>query len=491
MDNIVKKYMYSFLFIGLIGISCSDALDLNQKGEATEDIVFETVDDLQIGLNGVYIRYGVDNCSNGVGDAIWFSDIFTDNVNKGKSNAGQGKETYDLALSSSSDSPRRIWFNRYAVINYANRVLRGANKVEQTITSPQEQEKFDHIKAQLLVWRAIAHYDIFMYYTTNYTNQDALSAIIMDHVPEISEEPFRNKVSEVVAFIKKDLDDAEELIATGTSDPFRINKDVITAFRVKIALATEDYNVAGTLAQELLTKYPLASRADYKDLFEDLGNKELIFGLTRKRVSPFLGIANSWYNSGVGSGGNPWFNMSEQLYNLYLAGDVRIDEVFLHSTSDIDNKIFLIGKYPGRNGDPLRNDVKLIRSSEMAFILAEVQARNGDFSAAATTLQDLINIRYNPNPVPSIENVSFSNLDDALKRILLERRKELCFEGHRYLDLKRFGVGIDRLPDDAKTFSFTSPTILPAGDYRFTLPIPLAEINGNRNAEQNSGYTNN
>jgi len=492
MKNIVKKYLYCFLFLSLLGVvSCSDALDLEQKEDATEDIVFETVEDLQLGLNAVYIRYGIDNCGNGVGDAIWFNSIFTDNVRKGKSNAGQGKETYQLILESISDSPRRIWNNRYATINYANRVLRGAEKVQQTITNSEEQSRFDNIKAQLLAWRAISHYDIFMYYTTNYTDLDALSAIISDYVPEISDKPFRSNVGEVVSFIKKDLDDAKSLIDPATNDPSRINPDVIDAFRAKLALAISDYDTAGTIAQELLAKYPLATRSEYVDLFKDLGSKELIFELIRKRVINFNGIANSWYNSGVSSGGNPWFYMSEQLYNLYSQGDVRIDEVLLHSTSDVDTKMFLIGKYPGRIGDPLRNNVKVIRSSEMAFILAETKARAGDLSGAAATLQDLINIRYAPNPVPSTENVSFSNINDALSRILLERRKELCFEGHRYLDLKRFGAGFSRLPSDAKTFSFTTPTDLPAGDYRFTLPIPQAEINGNRNAVQNNGYTNN
>ena len=69
---------------------------------------------------------------------------------------------------------------------------------------------------------------------------------------------------------------------------------------------------------------------------------------------------------------------------------------------------------------------------------------------------------------------------------------ELAYEGHRYKDLKRLGVaagvGIDRDPiacniqGDACT--------LPSSDYRFTLPIPIIEINANPGIaeQQNPGY---
>jgi len=489
MKNIIKKSWLALFFVGFMTTSCLDALEIRQKGEATEEIVYETIEDLQIGLNTVYLNYLPDANGNGVGDAIWFSDIFTDNTKRGASNAGQGLETYLWNLQSQSDTADRIWRNRYATINFVNRALRASERIEQNINNQADQDRFNDLKAQFLALRAICHYDVFMYYTTNYTDSNALSAIKMDYVPETSDKPVRNNVGEIVDFIFEDLNNARSLITSATNDPFRINLDVIDAFRAKLSLAIADYNTAGTIAEQLLTKYPLANKTDYINLFEDLGTAELIFGL--KRVEGNNSIAGCWYNVATNAQGAPWFEMSEQLYNLYMDGDVRIDNVLLDATSDIPNKMFLIDKYPGQPGNNLLNDVKLVRSSEMALILAETQARNGDFVASATTLQSLIDIRYAPSIVPTVENVSYSNLNDALNRILRERRKELCFEGHRYLDLKRFGVGINRLESDAKTFTSNAPTDMISGDYRFTLPIPQAEIRGNRNVTQNPGYTNN
>lgn len=469
--------------------SCSDAIEIVQEGEATEDVIFRDLDDLQAGLNGVYLAYNPGANNNGQGDAILFNDLFTDNLKTGSSNSGHGIQMYQHNLQSGSYTPESIWSNRYATINYANRVLRAASNIEGTLES-SEMNRFNNIKAQLLAIRAIAHYDIFMYFTPDYKNSSDLSAIIMDYVPEITDKPVRNTVAQVSEFIFSDFDLAEEMLTPSSVTPFYINVDVINAFRAKLALAIGNYNMAGTLAQDLVNKYPLAARADYISLFKDQGQKELIFGLLRVKGNST--VAGNWYANKTAIDGSPLFEMSRQLYNLFEPGDVRIDDVLLDETSNPSANILLINKYPGSE-EPLLNHLKIVRSSEMALILAEVQARNSQLAIAATTLKNLTDARYSgPGTSP---NIQFSSINDALAKILVERRKELCFEAHRFLDLKRIGkeigVGVERLDADAASFSATAPTILLPTDYRFTLPIPQAEINGNRNAEQNPNYTNN
>jgi starch-binding outer membrane protein, SusD/RagB family len=66
-----------------------------------------------------------------------------------------------------------------------------------------------------------------------------------------------------------------------------------------------------------------------------------------------------------------------------------------------------------------------------------------------------------------------------------ERYKELPFEGHRFFDLKRKNLPVQRLASDA-----TNPTsqALPAGNFRFVLPIPQPEILANPLMQQNTGY---
>ena len=129
----------------------------------------------------------------------------------------------------------------------------------------------------------------------------------------------------------------------------------------------------------------------------------------------------------------------------------------------------------------------MFRTSEMQLILAEVAVHECDLAAAATRVR---NIRGNRSVGGLAATITYASPQQAFADILLERRRELCLEGHRYVDLKRMGVaggvGIDR--DKYDDDNQTMPLTLPASDYRFTLPIPLGEIDAIPNIQQNPGY---
>ena len=134
------------------------------------------------------------------------------------------------------------------------------------------------------------------------------------------------------------------------------------------------------------------------------------------------------------------------------------------------------------------NDLKVFRSSEMLLIAAEARAYQSNFTGVQTLLEQLKTARFG-----SAQTVALpSSVADAVGAVLDERRIELAFEGHRYKDLKRSGVagnrGIDRNPIECNLQS--GACTLAASDFRFTLPIPIVEINANPGigAEQNPGY---
>ena len=124
----------------------------------------------------------------------------------------------------------------------------------------------------------------------------------------------------------------------------------------------------------------------------------------------------------------------------------------------------------------------------MALILAECEVGSAtpNLAAAATLVQSVRTARGTGQTLPV-----FANAQAAWSAILLERRKELAFEGHRYLDIKRLaalagnqGITRDNTDDDI----VDQPLTLALTDYRFTLPIPQSEIAGNVNIQQNPGY---
>lgn len=486
MKNIFKVSLLA-LFIGMA--SCDDATDIIQESELSEENAFRTLNDLQTGLNGVYAAYGPDFGGNGDGDIIVFNDLFTDNFKRGRSSSGQGNTEYNWIIQPLTNFPNTLWSNRYATINFSNRVLNAWERIAPTLTTAADIRQADIIKGQLLAIRALCHFDLLQYFTVDYSDRGAPGVIIMDFVPEITDALPRNTVGEVFDFVNTDLIQAADYLGTfapsGTTDDiFYINQNTVNAIRARVALFEGNYTLAETLADDLLDTYTIATNAQYLNLFLDdapqVGSSTIAENIfTLARVQGDNGIVALWYANNAASDGSPFYEMSNQLFNSFNGNDVRLQ------VNSIESNTSLIGKYRGGAASQQINHVKLIRASEMLLISAEVKARDGRLAEAATLIDRLTDARIGAGAAPV-----FGSTNEALTKILLERRLEFCFEGHRYLDLKRLGaeigIGINRDAADAATF--TAETTLPATDYRFTMPIPRNEINANPGIVQNPNY---
>lgn len=495
MKNIFRISLLA-LFIGTV--SCEDATDIIQESELSEEVAYQTIDDLRGGLIGVYAAYNPDAGGNGAGDSVLFNDLFTDNIKRGESSNGQGNQVYNFIVQPGTGFPTSIWGSRYAVINFANRVLRAWDRIYPTLETQQEKNQANEIKAQLLAMRGFCHFELLQYFAPSYTDLNAPGIIIMDFVPELTQVFPRNTVGEVFSFVNNDLAEASALMG-GQFDTFDsysneeiqevyfINPDAIKSMQARVALFEGNYTVAQDLATELLQSHPLAIEQNYATMFlnDDIATtQEQIWTLSRR-----LGdnrIVSLYAANGAGEDGSPFFEVSNSLYNLLSNNDVR-KFVILHEDSQVEgidspNNLLLIGKYQGSEDGAQINDLKIFRSSEMLLIKAECEARGGNLTDAANSIKQLRDARYFTDASAPV----YANLDAALSDVLLERRLEFAFEGHRYLDLKRLNRGISRNGTDCASFS--APCDLNAGDYRFTLPIPNTEISANPTIEQNPGY---
>lgn len=478
------KYI-AVIFIAALVTSCQDATDITQKGNITQDKVYENVGDLQLGLNGVYGAYSESSVIN-------FNTIFTDNAKNGKDSNGQNQQLYGHVLNPSTASAGNIWANRYATINFANRVLEGYNKLT---FSAADQKQANNVAGQMLALRALCHFDLLEYFGASYIDDSALAVPYIDFVPkDVDIQPTRNTVGDLYSFINDDLDKADSLITSfDNSQRFYIDNDVVEAIRTRVKLFHgNDYPGVEALANDLLTKYPLAQPADYISVFQDQSKAGVIFSLARG-----LGegqIASLFYFNSVEFDGDPFVEVSNSLYNILDANDVRTPvlvksgpngSVFVGT--DSPNNVLLINKYPGSDAGQLVNDVKVFRSGEMILIKAEAQARQGNLPGAAASIKELLDARFGTSqPLPS-----YANKNAALKDILQQRRIELAYEGHRFLDIKRFrgdlNIGITRNSVDCDSYSADNCD-LSKSDYRFTLPIPQNELNANKAIKQNAGY---
>jgi hypothetical protein len=128
--------------------------------------------------------------------------------------------------------------------------------------------------------------------------------------------------------------------------------------------------------------------------------------------------------------------------------------------------------------------------AEQYLIAAEAYLEDGNAPEAAKYLNALRSSR-----IQGYVNETFSDTGDLRQAIRDERTKELVGEGFHFYDLKRWKLGFNRSDTEQvtgvqSTVSYFSKLEIEAGDYRFTWPIPKAEIDANPQLkdEQNPGY---
>lgn len=516
MKKIKSLLIFSILAVSLS--SCEDAIDIVQDGELSPEATFKTVSDLQAFLVGdVYTR--VDN-TNEVG----FTSIFTDEVSIGVNNGGQAKQLHRFFLNPSDGYASGIWLQNYALINRVNRLIDAS---EVITVEPGEEAQVNSILAQARTLRAYAYLQLESYFSTDMSDDAALGVMLYDYVPALTDREPRVSNGEIFAFIESDLTFASANLVnpTGVSAYKFVTTNLINSIYARMYLYRKNYPLARQYAQQVISTsglvltpgvpfvasnfYGTASTNPYKRIWADLAQGEIIFGAARPVGGTGGNIASLFYFNTTTATGGAFLEMGRNLYNSLssslgsapgaVPSDIRrlafVDPTenpnpnYLTIFDYIQLDVLPIDKYPGITGAVLRNDNKLFRLSEMYFILAECSVVDGDLPGAAAYIKNIRDARsrVGARPLPV-----YANATQAWGDILDERRLEFCYEGMRYLDIKRLGVlankSIDRniTDDDIKTL----PTTLPNTDYRFTLPVPQDEISGNPTIVQNPGYNN-
>lgn len=491
----MKKIKNIFLAIGslLLVSSCSDALDIVQPGEIYRADAFKTVTDLRNYLNGdIYSR--VNNT-----EEIGFTTVFTDEVGIGPSNGGQDKELHRFQLNANSDEPAGLWSTHYTVINRVNRLLDFANLV--VVTTPADIAAKNAVLAEARALRAYSYIQLVSFFSVDPSNPNALGVILSTTPDRYDLFIDRPRVSNQLIYdlIESDFLFAETNLASTATVYTRVTQKFIAAARARMYLYRKDYVKAKQYAT--LATGALSTPNTYNSMWGDAAQGECIFAAARPSGGTWSNIASTWYFNITSATGGAFLDMGRNLFNLYsqFPNDVRtaiwidasaqINPNYAADINYVANDVLPINKYPGKAAQPLRNDLKIFRNSEMVLILAECEVASSNLTAAATLVRSIRTARAFAAPAPALP--VYATAQAAWADILLERRKELAFEGHRYLDIKRLaalagnqGITRDNTDDDIPN----QPLTLALSDYRFTLPIPQLEIAGNVGIQQNPGY---
>ena len=137
------------------------------------------------------------------------------------------------------------------------------------------------------------------------------------------------------------------------------------------------------------------------------------------------------------------------------------------------------------NQEPGQRDIMVFRLADTYLMLAEALIRQGK-NAEAVEWVNRVRRRAVKAGLPA-NSLDVGVAEMNLNFILEERARELFGEGHRWFDLKRFGVLVPRVREFNKD---AAPNIQ---DYHVLRPIPQTQIERTKNADgtpfgQNPGY---
>jgi len=373
----------------------------------------------------------------------------------------------------------------YRVIDRVNRVLEALPKADSTKSGDESLRL--RLKGEALFMRAFSHFELYKYYCTSYTPD----GMAMPYMESVSTEPqARIKMSDYFAKLNNDITQAKALLPNNLTDISRATRLAASALQARIALYMKDWANAETYSTEYINGIPLSSNATFSGIWTDANSNEQAFRLIR--TSSFGGrIGNLWRGTSANASniGVVTWRPSDKIWNAFdQVNDVRFASYFKNEPllAAQSRGTRLIYKYAGTAyGTPNENvaNAKVFRTGEMYLIRAEARAEQNKFTGANSAEADINALRA--ARITGYVNAVFASKSDAISAVISERFKELVYEGHRFWDLKRWGLPVDRLTVDAPT---ANAATLSAGNFRFLLPIPDPEMKANKLMVQNPGY---
>lgn len=487
----IKSIILSTLFLSMF-YSCSDEIDNLLPFTEVDPVAFlDNPTAFQIAVDGMYNQFF--NYYASTGSAMQgIPDILSDNAVLATSGRRSNEVYYDYRYSSANGGALALYFSEaYEAVNVANLVI-------AQIDNLPDGDTRNNILGQVLAGRALAHFDLVRTYGPIPTqSSDANSALGVTYVKVEDgdiEDPFASPSRETVASnyteIIDDLVAASGLISEDNSEG-RLTRNGVFGILSRVYLYMGEYQNAINAANQVTT--PLASITDLPGVYTDSNNAGIVVELS-VNTSSESGFSNVGVIYSQGSldpdTGDITNTISEYVVDLEFFNSIDNDDsrknIIQFDSANGDDEHNGIRKFLGETGQVNgRLDIKVIRAAEVLLNKAEAQFELGLEGPALTTLNELRSERFNTF-VPGTE--AGQALEDAIQ---FERRVELAFEGHRFYDIKRRGESVQRSAfGDLRDGSGTPAEvfILPAGDFRFQFPIPIAEINANSNYTQNPGY---
>ena len=521
----MKKILSILIASGLLA-SCN--VDVENPNTITTQTFWKTPQDAQYGINAAYnMFYKPGTFSRW----LWFRLDVTSDEGFSQSPWAALKVWTHFTYNNYNFWEGNGWTYRdfYEAIFRSNQVLHYVPDIEF-----ENQDEKDYIIGQAHFLRGMYYYYLGLLWGSE---NKSLPIVLEPSTPGMQPEGAIG--ADIYAQAIADLGQAEQLLPLewGGGDKGRATKGAARAFRAKVYMQQHQWSEAMSDLSWLIdgegsSYYDLT--ANYFDNFDKdkENNVESVFEIQYSDVNPSpagdgdfdvepnLGLNRGQFFAPPGIGWTdaelrPWlveeFKKEKDLSGAY---DIRLRYTAFYSemhndfpnndrmysrvsnaetwnSSEYKGRVFFrkYGSDYFRDYDDYYNptNVRLIRFSDILLMQAECIAQSNGSLLDAVALVDRVRARVNMPKLSENHAAATSNRDRFLKRLQMERLLELATEGHRWADIKRWGLleseaGLAELK--ARDADFNN---FEMGKHD-VLPIPTDEANNNPNVQQNPNY---
>jgi len=478
-------YLFPILFSLLFAYSCSGFLDnVSPTDNLALSDIYKSANDLETALNGVYNVLQ----SNGLAGSslLLIPELMGGNATFTTGGFPEPLSLSNLELRSDNLESEEFWIAAYKAVNLINAILSAAENMPDPALTPARKAR---IEGEALFIRGFLYFEL-----TRYFGQPYGDATPQGGVPILTEPAFqkgdvtfpaRSSVLQGYDRARADLEKARELLPESLGFG-RANPRAASALLARMAFQRGDYALAGAIAKDLIERPDLALTATPQEVFLNETNSEIIWAVRYSSADP-NGFKVFWFGqtrglSPVSAELKDAFDnilTAAQKQALQLADLEAIDGRSTPGALLSPNGLFT-NKY--ENVGAGIDDTPMARLAEFYLMRAEVLARENDLEGATNLLNQVRarSIRVfdsEGKETPAMQHlVLFSPSDfpggaeELIEQIILERRVELCFEGHFFQDMIRL-----RRPVQGVSYD----------DCRLRLPSPQRDMDANPNLTQN------
>jgi tetratricopeptide (TPR) repeat protein len=342
---------------------------------------------------------------------------------------------YSFSDGNQEDNQLMIYNKIYKSISTVNTVI---YNVPLMRTSGEPGDVLTRVNGEAHFLRALYYFLLVNTYGKPYNKASANTdyGIPLKTDPAVEPGPVsRATVKQVYDQMIDDLLQAEkDLEGYNKQSVVRANQAAAQTLLSRLYLYTEEYEKAASYADKVIAKsYRISNlnNFDFANNFLQLHSPETIFNMGEDAINflyPVFGPCLFAHDLGNAVDA---YRASDELVQSFEGDDLR-PSVFFDQ-----------GERPGqlyakaRNFDLSGNisEIFMIRLPEIYLNKAEALAMLGRDGDAITALQELRKNRFatTPSSPPAGGEALVNFIRD-------ERRRELCFEGHRWFDLRRYAV---------------------------------------------------